>query len=1040
MGELTVYRASAGSGKTFRLTIEYLKILIKNPSNYKNILAITFTNKATEEMKVRILKELHSLALGEKNAYFEILQNETQLPETKIQQHAAIAEKNILHDYGHFSVMTIDAFFQIVVKSFARELNLSRNYDVELDTQTIQELALDKLFSELDTNTALRKWLKAFIEEKLQDGKSWNITRDILELSKELFSERLYFLDRDTVKKWSNKDFMHTYNKELDTIIFAYRKKMQTLGKQALEKIKEQMLTVSDFAYGSKGVAGFLQKLANGTIETALSTRAIKVLDNPENFYTKKTPIEVKDKIDTIAPFLQEVLIAVETLLSEEKTTYTTSLKIKKNIHVVGIFADIARHIYTLLQDNNKMLLSESNKLLHEMIANNEVPFIYEKIGSRYHYFLWDEFQDTSQIQWANMQPLLANAIASANPCLIVGDIKQAIYRWRSGDWDILQNQVKKIFPTSTELFLQENWRSSGRIITFNNALYSLLPSLLEKQLGAEGITTLYADATQKQGNTDNTENGYIQLYFPSDTETDSAEDLCIKKTIDTVVELQQKGVAPQDIVLLVRTHQEALTLTSTFLDIDQSTIPQDIVLDFISEESLYLTASLTVRIIEIALWYYQTQEKYYEITLEHLSRYLDNGNTLFQQWVNYTKTNKQTLKSVSQLVAECIQIFGLTEKKNEQLFLLAIEEEIFEYETSHSGNIGAFLSWWETRRTKAVITPGNTTSAIRIYTIHKSKGLEFEHVIIPFANQPLEKTIQNNRFWATPSESPFNNIEKVLLSYEKSLEDTLFKNEYLAEKKNQYIDLINTIYVATTRAKQSLHLYFPKKKRTGIGNLLELYIQENPQDSFWYNHYNQKENNWQYGSISNKTIEVKTTSPIPQKITIETYINNNTLLTQLSNISNHFPKDSQHGILTTTPLTQGNLWHDILASIYTIDDIPVVIKRHFYKGLLSIEECNTYISHLQKLLSKKELVDYYSSKYSIQNERTILIDGKKYIPDRVVFNEQEIIILEYKFGEKENPQYQKQVTTYKHFFQEYKQQTVKAFLVYGILDKIIEL
>lgn len=1042
MSKLSIYRASAGSGKTFRLTVEYLKILLRNPSHYKNILAITFTNKATEEMKTRILKQLHLIANGETTEYLNLLQEETQLDTNTLQLHAKQAEKYILHDYSRFSVMTIDAFFQIVVKSFARELNLSHNYDIELEVETIKELALDRLFSQLDGDKSLRKWLKAFVQGKISDGKSWNISQDILRLSQELFSEKLHFLNRELIAQWSDKVFMNKYINNLDNLIFSYKDKMKKLGEKAMQEIVDNELTIADFSYEKNGVAGFLHKLSNGIVQSELSTRATKALEDVTFLYTKKTAVDIKSKIAHIYPTIKNILSEVQELISCEKSNYTTSLKIKKNIHIIGVFSDLAYHIYTLLQENNKMLLSESNKLLHEMIVGNEAPFIYEKIGTRYSYFLWDEFQDTSQMQWDNLKPLLSNALSTGNPCLIVGDTKQAIYRWRNGDWNILQKEVQQDFPNATELFLQRNWRSSTQVIDFNNALYETLPSLLEQELecNEHPITKLYKDATQNYGSDKQNSNGYVKLDFIRDTESNTSHEIALEKTLNTIIELQQQGVSPNDIVILVRKHKEAVLLTSFFMDIDKEKYPNGIILDVISDETLFLTASLTVRIIETALYYYLTQEYYYETSLKHLLSYLPTSKNLFEKWNEYTIENKSNIKRIGELVSICIEMFSLTEIDGEQLFLLGIEEEVLDFQNKNNGNPSAFLSWWEVRKKKAVVNPGELTNAIRIYTIHKSKGLEFEHVIIPFAEQPLESGIRDESLWASPTLAPFDAMEKVLLPYEKTLTDTIFRDEYLEEKKKKYIDLLNVFYVATTRAKTSLQLYFPMKKALGIGALLEQHIVGNSKESFWGQHSKADNANntiWEYGKF-----HLSPTSQsiyLPNNISIQKPLHNISLVDRLSAITTILPVDSKQNLKSRSPISKGNLWHELLQHIYIYEDIPRIVKQFYYKGSISQTEQRIYREHLQKLLLRKEIAPYYTSQYSVYNERPILMNGQEYIPDRVVSNSHNLIVLEYKFGEQENPKYKKQLLQYKTFFNQRETKTVKAFLIYGLLDKIIE-
>ncbi|PID88551.1 MAG: hypothetical protein CSB03_00785, partial [Bacteroidia bacterium] len=464
------------------------------------------------------MEQLHLLAKGKESNYLAILAEELNFSTEEIQQRATQAEQYILHDYSHFSVMTIDAFFQTILKAFAKELGVSYNYNVELDVERIRRLAVERVFEELDTNTHLRKWLRSYVQDRIQSEKSWNITHNILALSKELLQEDLFLMNKEQFAKWSDREFAQDFSKRLYVSIQDYENRLKSYGKEAWQLIETSGLQINDFAQKKKGIGALFYNIANGKVFTAItSSYHTKPLDNlEEGWYSKTAKPDIKQKIDAIYPSLNEKLHQIFDFLQQEGAKYVSYNLVRQNLYMMGIFSDIARHIYEILNEEEKILLSESNKLLYEMIAENEVPFIYEKTGNQYLYFLWDEFQDTSQMQWHNLKPLLANALSEGNPCLIVGDIKQAIYRWRNSDWKILGQEVGNAFTTIETITMQQNWRSDARIINFNNELFAKLPQILERdlELREATISTLYEDVQQEYSGSEKTPQGFVHFSY----------------------------------------------------------------------------------------------------------------------------------------------------------------------------------------------------------------------------------------------------------------------------------------------------------------------------------------------------------------------------------------------------------------------------------------------------------------------------------------------------------------------------------------------
>lgn len=1034
---MLVYKASAGSGKTFRLTIEYLKIVLARPVHYKKILAITFTNKATAEMKNRILAELHTLASGEKSNYLAILETELPYNSAEIQERAKQAEQYILHDYSRFSVLTIDAFFQTILKAFAKELGVSYNYNVELDEGRIRQLATERMFAELSENKALLKWLSAYVKDKINDGRSWNITQDVFQLSRELFQENLLFIDKEQFQKWNDKAFVQKLSKSIHSYMQTYENSLHELGKKATEIIKKNGLTVDDFSRKKSGVAGLFEKLDNkvGFVDI-LNSYHHKALNNSEGWYTKSTKAPLKQQIEALFPTLNEILQEIFTTIEQKQPYYQSCVLVNKNLYLMGIFSDVARHIYDILHEEEKILLSESNKLLYELIDNNEAPFIYEKTGNQYLYFLWDEFQDTSQVQWHNLKPLLANALAEGNPCLIVGDVKQAIYRWRNSDWQILGNQLKTELPMVDEVTMKDNWRSDARIVTFNNELFKTLPSQLENRLDFEevAIQQIYEDVKQEVKGT--AEQGYVHFSYLEASEEFTDEELVLQKLPHYVEELQQNGVKPEDIVFLVRENKQAIAIADFFANLPETERKQDVNYDVVSEFALLLENAFVVKVLVNAMYWCSTKESYYKAFLEKLMDYIPEGMEKLKKWEHFIANTPEN-NSLEVLFQQIVTIFGLHELKKEQLYLMAFEEFVNTSIEKQITNLADFLDVWETKKTQLSVTPGEQIPAMQVMTVHKAKGLEFHTVILPFANKNLDQIINGTTFWQKANFEPLEDAGALLLPFSKNtLLSSTFAEAYKEEMHQRYIDELNVFYVATTRAVHNLFIIASEKSSTQprMTTLLYEMVNEANEDSFWGG-WDEDLREWTYGKLvasSDEKKEVVKTHH-QEELFYQNYLKKFPLH---SSVVDEAKRESAEML---TPIEDGKIWHKLLESVRYVEDIPVAVKRGYYAGIVTAQAVQNYTMHLQELLTRKTIKDYYTAEYEVWNERPIWINGDTFIPDRVVRKGENLVVIEYKFGEAQTNAHQKQVKKYLNFFREQGYQNVKGFLIYGVFSEIIE-
>lgn len=489
---LTVYKASAGSGKTFQLVVEYLKLLLKNPQNYRHILAVTFTNKATNEMKTRILETLNQIASGDESNYIAEIQKENHLTEEQIRKNAKLVLKNILHDYNRFSISTIDSFTQRTIKAFNRELGISPNFRLELNSEMILAEATDRMLAKIDKDKKLLSWLQDFSKEKIEDSYSQRIEDNIKALGNELFKENFQLFFPDDSESVYSRENLIEFGKELQQIKIHFENHLKTLGKKGMSIIAENGLTIDDFSYGQTGVAGYINNVAEiGYKEPG--SRVLAAEADAAKWYTAKS-MEKKTIHALAEAQLQPLLSEIIDYLSNNSEQYFTAIVVLKQLRMLGILTDLKEEIKLLLHEKGILQMSDSNLLLSKIIGQSDSPFIYEKTGSYYNHFMLDEFQDTSGLQWHNFKPLIINSLSEGNKNLLVGDVKQAIYRWRNSDYRILAEQIHFDFSESQikEIQLEKNWRSDKNIIGFNNNIFENL-----KNIFADNLTATIEDADE---------------------------------------------------------------------------------------------------------------------------------------------------------------------------------------------------------------------------------------------------------------------------------------------------------------------------------------------------------------------------------------------------------------------------------------------------------------------------------------------------------------------------------------------------------------
>lgn len=929
---INIFKASAGSGKTHTLSKTYLDLLLKADSKtaYRNILAVTFTNKATEEMKERILRDLAE--------------------EGKTNPRAREILINLLHDYGSFSVSTIDKFFQQALRAFSRELGSSGNYQIELDKASLTKEAMDRVLDDLtEKDKDLLGWFTKQLETALDNGESFHLESSLYEMAEEFgdVNEKFtYDKKKLTELKARCKEIVDTFHK--DVYENALCIDTTTWGKTAAKGLAQYAGAQTKYKDSVKAAnATTLAKLA----ETA-GCEAMYALMNPQGRRWKE---------------------------------YRTARMVEKVIFTLGLAEEFYSKLAIIEEEKGVISLDESTSLLRDIIDGSDAPFIYEKLGVRFNHFLLDEFQDTSVVQWENFKPLLANSVSEGYSNIIVGDVKQSIYRWRNSDWNLLDKEIEANFEGKVKVItLKENWRSTQSIVNFNNEFFTFAADNL-------GLSTIYADVKQEVKVKDSQE-GCVTVDFCEDE----------LEMIDGYIEQAvAAGAKMSDMAILLRTNGEGKKVAEYLLSKGYSVI---------SDDSLDLKSSLIIRKIVSYL--------------HSLCNNSDSLNTYLSESLEID--SEREYHSLLDLVDGVIKDLSEThpdEIKGQTLFIQSFMDDILEWTSIHGNDLRQYLKHWE--ESKIAISSPNDPNAIRITTVHKSKGLAFPIVIFPFAEKV--GLFKEDTLWchldsdAEMGES-FNSIFPVVLG--KSSGDSFFSESLKNEMEMQRIDNLNIFYVCLTRARKEMHIIAknpPKSLIDGksspndLSQLLYLYCEQNGYtfgSPYRWNEASKKEDS----EIEEFDAEYETYGMNPEACSRR--------FVASSDAWDYF---SEEGIGQSKRL-RGIEQHALLSRIRTSDDAPEVLR--------SIEP-QTRELLLERISAHSE---WFSPELKTLNEVAIIDSfGNTNRPDRVLVDEEgRVTVIDFKFGE-EDEKYSGQVRRYMRLFREMGYGEVSGYIWYVPIDKIIQ-
>jgi ATP-dependent exoDNAse (exonuclease V) beta subunit len=772
--------------------------------------AITFTNAAAAEMKERILDRLTGLVEGKENALADILLQEG-LTKADLQNADRLLEK-ILYNYSFFNVSTIDSFFHKILRAFNKELELPMNFDIFLESDEALDYAVDNFIYRSHTYPDIHAILVSYIREKINNGNSWGIRSDLYRIAQELLKDNS--LLQGNIDIPAIQDFI----KALKQLATSFEDHMHKLGSETLQQLKEYGLEVESFKYGKSGPIGYFICIQKDKKEYAPKTRFLNALSDEGEWYTKKSP-EARQIEETLHTFLLQKAQEAYQYYETNSKAYNTAKEILRSIYTFAVYEELNKMLTEYREKENVVLISDFTKILAQHILHEEISFIYSKIGSRYAHYLIDEFQDTSSLQWLSLKPLVENAVAQGSECLVVGDSKQAIYRWRGGEVELIETSIsERDFPEhSSRLSLNRNFRSCCTVVDFNNSFFRKVAGMFAGTTDEYRLLeSIFKDVSQEIVK-DPFDEGFVQLsLFAKEGRRENFLQQARERMLEQVHKCLEDGYNLKDITVLVRDKKDSSEV-ARFL-FEQK-------LDFITQDSLYLDHSPAVRLLLSLLGYLsnpaddlaKTQVMYLYLRYfrplhvsdisfhELLNDFNKKEDGLYhkalpQEFVN----NTAGLASlpVYELVEELVRIFGLNEAPD--AYLQRLQDVVLEYSLKNNLGIQGFLNWWQDGKF-TVILPEDQ-DAIQIMTIHKSKGLEFPIVIIPFADWDFQSG-RPNILWVSPEEEPFNEFDRLPVLFNSNLKESYFEKDYQREEALTIIDNLNLLYVAFTRAKDRLYV-----------------------------------------------------------------------------------------------------------------------------------------------------------------------------------------------------------------------------------------
>lgn len=1055
MSQLLIYKASAGSGKTFTLAVEYIKHLILYSRAYRNILAVTFTNKATAEMKERILSQLYGIWMGDKGStpYLNRIVEDTGLTEQHIRTAAGEALMNMLHDYSYFRVETIDSFFQSVMRNLARELELSPNLNIELNREDVLSEAVDSMIEKLQANSPVLLWLLDYIQERIDSDKRWNVSDEIKKFGNNIFDEEYIEKGGNLRERLKNPAVIKEYRKKLNTLQEEAFKEMAGYAEQFEQSLESHGLLATDFKRGDKGISSYFRKLQNGELTEKVRNATVEeCLENAENWTTKTSKLRgeiASVASSTLIPLLQT---AEKSRVICNRTINSCRLSLQ-HLNKLQLLTNIDEEVRYLNKENNRFLLSDTNALLHRLIKDDDSSFVFEKIGSSIRHVMIDEFQDTSRMQWGNFKLLLLEGLSQGSDSLIVGDVKQSIYRWRNGDWGILNGLNDKLghFPINVQT-LKTNRRSESNIIGFNNLFFTEAVEYLNQKHIAEldepceALLKAYQDVVQESPRP--IAKGYVKVNFLDKDEEKDYTEATLQALGAEVNTLLSKGVALNDIAILVRKNK-AIPRIAEYFD-------KEMQCKIVSNEAFRLDASLAIQMMMNALRILSDPTDAVakaQLTIAYQNEVLKNNCSFNELLLHPEKQflpqafadNMASLQLMPlyELLEELFVQFGMERIDEQDAYIFAFFDAVMEFLQNNSADLDSFIRFWDEKLCAKTI-PGGELDGIRIFSIHKSKGLEFHTVIIPFCDWKLEGETNMQLVWGEPKEAPYNEIDLVPITYSAQMSESAYRESYLHERLQLWVDHLNLLYVAFTRAEKNMIIFSKKAQKGTVSEILlnALSTITAKAEVEW-----DEDMPYEYGEVclSEDTKATNNTNRLlqkPAKRAIKMESIRPQVVFRQSNRSADFIQGIDENDDSYSLINKGRLLHTLFAAIETEKDIEPSIQQLVFEGVIGSKEQEMQIRELTaKAFSTEQVKEWYSGAWKLFNECAIIYKEKNGTvqirrPDRVMMQNNRVVVVDFKFG-KQQKKYAKQVKEYIALLKQMGHTDVEGYIWYVEEDTI---
>ena len=1034
-----ILSASAGSGKTYRLAYKYILDTLRyyedKPYLYRAVLAVTFTNKATEEMKSRILNRYAELATDpSKSEYIGDLRRDLPLSDEEYARRAKSILKRILHDYSHFTVLTIDKFFQRIMRAFVKELGVDVNYNLQIKPDDVVSQSADALIESIRGDEELQQWMVEYARETIEEDRKWNeIRENILSIGKQAIGDK----SRDALQSTTTK-------KQLKEVTFATRQRiieavdrMVELGDKALKIIKDAGVDLDSFNGRASGFISTFTKAKNKCLNS-IGNPAYSVLSGTKDWYSKETArTPIASVIDTITPSLSKLLNEICNIFDSTLKLRTMEGILWSKFRSFALLKDIYAKIQEVCQTENMMLLSETKNLLTELIKDNDTPFIYEKTGNRFERYMIDEFQDTSHREWSNFIPLLLNAMAMAEDeaIFIVGDVKQAIYRWRGGDWRILHSGVQEALDkanTHTEQ-MEDNWRSREAVVEFNNNTIKEIVAKLNSSLNAELLTALeekvikettyntlydtiynaYSSCKQVARKIDATKQGYVRV--------ESYED--VPDIISYIEDAIARGYDYSDIMILHRKGKEITRTAELLLEYKRQSGKE---FNIKTKESLVVGRADIAKFI-IALLRL-TQDSSDRLSIAIVNQYLRRSYHDRLSEEELTRLSHLSQLSVEQAFEHIVKAYSLHERGDEIAYLQALHNIVIAFSTAKSADIALFLKEWDATLHSNSLVVEDNKNTIELTTIHTAKGLERKIIIIPYCHWTFTFERTEVTIWSKldPKSTPkeYAALDYFPVPFSPMITNTIFSDTYYTERVYSYVDSLNILYVALTRAVDELYICIKERNLKGENVGAKLWATLDCDGDATY---------YEAGARTPKQLKVKKDEePKVENIILDNYPTTDEMVAMRLPLQRYFEQsEDEH-----SPRRIGILMHNILSSAQSLNDVEEAIDDAHRAGRIDAVQRDELRAIVEKELRRNEAQEWFNGDWErVYNECDIIHDKGSVVgqsrPDRVMVKGQRAVIVDYKFGAEKLKIYRQKMEYYKELISRMGYTDVEGYLWY---------